>query len=160
MLKWLERARFIGVLIVIALTIGAVIMIGIGGWYTWEAIDYLFGGGHGPAHVSPELGAKLALLESVDNFLFALVMLYFAYGTYFLVVRKEPPTESNLPEWLQVRNVGQMKKTLLEVIILVLAVMFLQVGLAQETELRWVILVFPISIVALALAVKLIPFDH
>lgn len=160
MLKWLERARFIGVLIVIALMIGAVVMIGIGGYYTWEAIDSLFGGGHAPAHVSPELGAKLALLESVDNFLFALVMLYFAYGTYFLVVRKEPPTAANLPEWLQVRNIGQMKKTLLEVIILVLAVMFLQVGLAQETELRWVILVFPISIVALALAVKLIPFDH
>jgi uncharacterized membrane protein YqhA len=88
-------------------------------------------------------------------------MMYFAYGTYFLVIRKDPPSEDNpLPDWLQVKNVGQMKKTLLEVIILVLAVMFLQVGLAQETEMRWVILVFPISIVALAIAVKIIPFDH
>ena len=161
MLNWLVRARFIGGVIVIALMIGAVIMIGIGGWYTWEAIASLLGGGHAPAHVSPELGSKLALLEAVDAFLFALVMMYFAYGTYFLVVRKEPPSEDHpLPDWLQVRNVGQMKKTLLEVIILVLAVMFLQVGLAQETDLRWVILVFPISIVALALAVKIIPFDH
>ena len=161
MLNWLTRARLIGGVIVIALMIGAIIMIGIGGWYTWEAIASLLGRGHAPAHVSPELGAKLALLEAVDNFLFALVMMYFAYGTYFLVVRKEPPSKDHpLPDWLMVKNVGQMKKTLLEVIILVLAVMFLQVGLAQETELRWVILVFPISIVALALAVKIIPFDH
>lgn len=161
MLKWLVRARLVGGVIVIALMIGAVIMIGIGGWHTWEAIDSLFGGGHAPAHVSPELGAKLALLEAVDNFLFALVMMYFAYGTYFLVVRKDHPSEGDpLPDWLHVRNVGQMKKTLLEVIILVLAVMFLQVGLAQETDIRWEILVFPISIVGLALAVKLIPFDH
>lgn len=161
MRELLFRARLVFGVMVIALMIGAVIMIGLGGWYTWEAIASLMGAGHAPAHVSPELGAKLALLEAVDNFLFALVMMYFAYGAYFLVIRKDPPSEDHpLPDWLQVKNVGQMKKTLLEVIILVLAVMFLQVGLAQETEMRWVILVFPISIVALAIAVKIIPFDH
>lgn len=161
MLNWLVRARFLAILVVLALMVGAVIMIGIGGYYTWEAIASLLGGGHAPAHVSPELGAKLSLLEAVDSFLFALVMLYFGYGTYFLVVNPEAVTEENpLPGWLQVKNVGQMKKTLLEVIILVLAVVFLQVGLGEETGLRWEILVFPISIVALAAAVKLIPFDH
>ena len=161
MLKWLVRARLLGVLVVIALMIGALILIGIGGYYTWEAIASLLGGGHAPPHVTPEQGAKLALLEAVDSFLFALVMFYFGYGTYFLVVNPEAVSAENpLPEWLRVKNVGQMKKTLLEVIVLVLAVLFMQVALAEETELRWVVLIFPISIVALAASVRLIPFDH
>lgn len=82
------------------------------------------------------------------------------YGTYFLVVNPRAVTdETPIPEWLQVENVGQMKKTLLEVITLVLAIVFLEVALGEETGLHWEILVLPISIVALSSAVKLVPFD-
>ena len=66
MLKWLVRARLLGVLVVIASMIGALILIGIGGYYTWEAIASLLGGGHAPPHVSEMHGAKLALLEEFD----------------------------------------------------------------------------------------------
>ena len=87
-------------------------------------------------------------------------MLYLGCGTYFLVVNPESVSEQHpLPDWMQVKNIGQMKKTLLEVIIVLLAVVFLQEGFAVE-EASWEILIFPISIVALAVSLKLVPFDH
>ncbi len=161
MLNWLIRARLISAIMVVAMMVGALLMIGIGAYYTWEAVALLLGRGHALAGASTTLSAKLALLEAIDSFLFALVLFYFGYGTYFLVVNPESvDAQHPLPAWLQVKNIGQMKKTLLEVIVVLLAVVFLQAGFADEAEPDWSILVYPISIVALAISLKLISFDH
>ena len=62
MLNWLIRARLMSTILVVAMMAGALIMIGIGSYYTWEAVASLLGRGHAPAHLSATLAAKLALL--------------------------------------------------------------------------------------------------
>jgi hypothetical protein len=53
-----------------------------------------------------------------------------------------------------------MKRTLLEVIVVLLAVLFLKIGLGSQTDLGWEMLIYPIGIVAIAAAIKMIGFDH
>lgn len=65
-----------------------------------------------------------------------------------------------MPDWLQVQSLGQMKGTLLEIMVVLLAVLFLKLGLQTQAELVWELLVIPVGIVTIAAAVKLIRFDH
>ncbi len=53
-----------------------------------------------------------------------------------------------------------MKGTLLEIMVVLLAVLFLKLGLQTQAELVWELLVIPVGIVTIAAAVKLIRFDH
>ena len=39
-----------------------------------------------------------------------------------------------MPDWLKVQSLAQMKKTMLEVIVVLLAVLFLKVGLETQAQ--------------------------
>ncbi len=160
MLDLLVRFRFIGIPVVLALVVGTVIMIVIGVYHVYEAALLLTGAGHGPEGVAPSLAAKIELLEAIDSFVFAIVMTYFAFGAYFLLVASdEDAASSKLPEWLRVTSIGQLKKTILEVIVVILALLCLQ-RVAGAEALEWEILVYPAIIIGLAIALKFIPFNH
>lgn len=160
MLDLLSRVRFVSVAIVIALMLGAIMMIAIGGYHVYEAAITLAGHGHPAEGVSETLAAKIELLEAVDSFVFAMVMIYFSYGTYFLLVSSKAEDHIGpLPNWLHVKNIGQLKKTLLEVIVVLVAILFLQ-HIVVPGELAWALMVYPASVAALAVALWLIPFDH
>lgn len=66
-----------------------------------------------------------------------------------------------VPGWLQVNNLEQMKKTMLEVIVVLLAVLFIKAGLETQaqTELNWNMVLIPLGIVAIGATIKLIGFD-
>ena len=160
MIDMLIKFRFIGIPVVLALVVGSVIMIAIGVYHVYETIVILSGHGHAAEGVPETLASKIELLEAIDSFVFAMVMIYFAFGTYFLLVASEDEERSrSLPGWLDVKSIGQLKKTLLEVIVVLVAILFLQ-KIVSATELDWPLLIFPASIVALAIALKLIPFEH
>lgn len=55
-----------------------------------------------------------------------------------------------MPDWLKVQILGQMKKTLLEVVVVLLAVLFLKLGLQTQGTLSWKLLIIPVGIVAVA----------
>ena len=159
MFAWLDRTRYIAVILVVAIVIGAFVLIGIGCYYTWEAITKLVGLSTGDSAVSWTIGAKLAILKAVDSFLFATVLLYLGFGMFFLGFGSDS-RNGDLPNWLEIRSVAQMKKTLLEVIVVLLAILFLQALVEQAGDLDWLLLIYPAAIVALAIALKLIPFEH
>lgn len=160
MIDMLIRFRFIGIPVVLALVVGSFVMIAIGVYHVYEAIVVLTGHGHAAEGVSATLASKIELLEAIDSFVFAMVMIYFAFGTYFLLVASEGEDQHHaLPEWLDVKSIGQLKKTLLEVIVVLLAILFLQ-QIVVPGDLDWMLLVYPASIVAIAIALKLIPFSH
>ncbi|MEI7548190.1 MAG: YqhA family protein [Actinomycetota bacterium] len=61
------------------------------------------------------------LLEVIDTYLLATVLLVFAVGLYELFIG-----EVTMPAWLQVHDLGDLKVKLSEVIVLVIAVKFLE----------------------------------
>ena len=99
--------------------------------------------------------AILRLLEALDNFLIGLAFLYFAYGIYALFIDfKEEELE--LPPWLRVKDIAVLKKSLLEVLLVLLSVVFIKrtLEVASISEIQWKILVIPLSIVAIALSTR------
>lgn len=150
-------SRWVAIVLVIAILFGALVLIGLGCNYTWEAIAKLIGleakQSAGPWAVS----VKLAVLKAVDSFLFAIVLLYLAFGTYYLAF--DPQGKEELP-LLEIRSVADMKKTLLEVIAVLVAILFLQALVEHAGDLDWLLLIYPAAIIAIAIALKLIPFKH
>jgi len=65
--------------------------------------------------------ASVALIEIMDIFLIAIVLLIFALGIYELFVGK-----LNVPEWLIVRNLHDLKIKLSSVVIMVMGIVFLK----------------------------------
>ncbi len=118
---------------------------------------------------SPNSLAVIKVIEGLDRFLIAIVLLYFAYGVYSLFIRpdegaREKRDELALPSWLKVKEVGQLKQVVAEVIIVIIFVLFLRVALQafQKSNLimSWqqigTLLVLPICATLLALALKLV----
>jgi uncharacterized membrane protein YqhA len=155
--------RYVSFVAVLAALLGAVLMFLVGLSDTVNA--YLVFFRFEPAQLpgGPSLEATVKVLTALDKFLFGLVLLYFAYSVFFLFIRRDASgSDVRIPEWLQVQNLGQMKKTMLEVIVVLLAVLFLIVGLENQYEsmLNWNLVLIPGGILAIAGAIKLIDFKH
>jgi uncharacterized membrane protein YqhA len=163
MLAAFFRIRWMSVLAVFAALCGALLMFVLGSMTTIEAFAITLG--LKAAHLAggPALEATVKLLESLDQFLFGLVLVYFAYSVFFLFLAREyedVDVRIRMPDWLKVESLGQMKKTVLEVVVVLLTVLFLKLGLETQTSLGWELLIFPVGIVAVAVSLKLISFDH
>lgn len=163
MLRGFFRIRYMTVLAVVAALLGAALLLLIGSHSVVEAF-LLFLGLRAPHVAGNETAeAVVAVIESLDNFLLAFVLIYFAYSTYFLFIRDEPTAAQqaavNMPAWLQVEDLGHMKRVLLEVILVLIAVFFLKLVFTEQEELAWTVLILPITIVAIAISLKLVHFD-
>jgi len=156
------QVRYVAVIAVVSALAGALLLYFIGGIHTDEAIKFALdleqAGGHDGTQT-----AVVQIIESLDNFLLGFVLLYFAYSTYFLFVAKENTPETrekiDMPQWLKVEDLGHMKRVLLEVILVLLAVFFLKLVITEEKALEWTVLIIPITIVAIAVSLKLVKFD-
>lgn len=65
--------------------------------------------------------AAVALIELMDTFLIATALLIFAVGVYELFINN-----LNLPDWLEIHNLHDLKAKLGSVVVLVMAVTFLK----------------------------------
>jgi uncharacterized membrane protein YqhA len=153
------RFRAISLIAVISLFAGAVLMFLAGLLRTAYAF-IVFGAGfnvHLPEHLSESSLASVALIQAVDSFLFALVLLIFSYGIYILFVRTFTNEElQQLPRWMRIESIGELKTTLLQVIIVILAVNVLEhVILVGPDALKWETLIIPGAILCLAASLRL-----
>lgn len=107
----------------------------------------------------------IQIIEGLDRFLIAIVLLYFAYGVYSLFIHPEEPEEElALPRWLRVKQIGQLKQVVAEVIIVVLFVLFLRVALQwfgdPNISLSWTqvatFALLPVCTFLLALSLRLV----
>ena len=155
MFKKFFALRYICVVAVISLFAGAVLMFIVGAGRTFNAfLAYFldFENTGLPAHLSQGSLASVALVQAVDAFLFALVLLIFSYGIYTLFVSDIPDTvRSKLPRWLHIRSISDLKTTLFQVIIVILAVNVLEhVILVGSEALTWETLIIPAAVLFLA----------
>ena len=77
------------------------------------------------------------LISSVDNYLFATVLLIFSMGLYELFVSKIDPasrTSESRPNWLNVTSLDDLKGSLGKVILMILIVTFFEKSLGIEYE--------------------------
>lgn len=111
-----------------------------------------------PAMADPHQAEKIValLVNSVDNYLFATVLLIFSMGLYELFISKIDPasrTEESRPNWLNIQNLDDLKGTIGKVILMILIVSFLEKSLSIEysTPLELLYLCVGIILVAGAL---------
>ena len=161
MLSRLFTLRYICIVAVISLFAGSALMFLSGALHILDAyLIFFFGRSitNLPGHLSQGSAASVVLIQAVDTFLFALVLLIFSYGVYTLFINNQvdPDGTGRLPAWLRIGSISQLKTILVQVIIVILAVNLLEhVVIVGSEALKWETLIIPASMVGLALALKL-----
>jgi uncharacterized membrane protein YqhA len=159
----IEWTRLISALAVLSSLVGALVMFWVGTINTFRAVLLVIGVKEAvmeKSSIEPTELATIELLECLDNFLVGLAFLYFAYGIYSLFIQLGRKTADS-PSWLRITNIGTLKKTLLEVLVVLLTVIFVK-GLLERLSfkgLEWTYLVIPLSILAIAASTRLLQFD-
>ncbi|MBI5875468.1 MAG: YqhA family protein [Deltaproteobacteria bacterium] len=89
-------------------------------------------------HDTHGMSSLIALLiSSVDNYLFATVLLIFSMGLYELFISKIDPasrTSDSRPNWLNITSLDDLKGSLGKVILMILIVAFFEKSLGIEYE--------------------------
>jgi len=158
----LFRIHLIAILAVIGSLFGAVLMMLIGTYHVVLAFVTAFGIGEGLLTLGSTTEATGFILESIDNFLLGFILLYFAYSMYYLVAvpgERRELGQVKIPSGLKVESLDEMKRTILVVIVVSLSVFLLQEITVSEIMFDTPDLFVPLSIIAVALAIRLIPWD-
>lgn len=158
-------SRFFTVLAVFGSLAASVLMLFLGVYNVYAAFRYGLGEQAVDDKTPFATAAIISVIESLDRFLIGIVLLYFAYGVYSLFIHPEEAEEKlALPAWLRVRQIGQLKQVVAELILVVLFVLFLRVALQSFGEtngaMSWsqigTFLLLPVSTALLALALRLV----
>ena len=158
----LFRIHYVAIVAVIGSLFGAILMMFIGGYHVVLAFVAALGIGEGLFTLGSTTEATGLILESIDNFLLGFILLYFAYSMYFLVTLPEERRklgQVKIPSALRVETLDEMKRTILVVIVVSLSVFLLQEITISETKFDIPALFIPASILAVALAIRLIPWE-
>ncbi len=108
---------------------------------------------------------ELLTLNIVDIFLFGMVMMIFAFGSYNLFISKldnvSRDTRSNevRPNWVRVENFGELKSIFIKVVIMILIITFLELVVTNMALFQkdiYSILIIPIGILLIAYSLKLV----
>jgi uncharacterized membrane protein YqhA len=113
--KFLSSTRYIILLGVFSLLGAALVAFGWGIVRTVDAIALVI------TSVAKDPGITIALIEVVDAFLIATAILIFALGLFELFI-----ADLSLPDWIQIHNLHDLKAKLGGVLVLVMAVKFLE----------------------------------
>lgn len=160
-----KTIQFATLAAIFASWLGAILMFALGMMTTYDALAAIVFNELDPSGDLPRDEATVIyLIEALDRFLIAVVLIYFGFGLYGLFIRPDQsPSEIGLPDWLHVDSIGELKQTVAEVIIVILFVLFLSVALktfhtdldeiTTSTVLR--LLLLPVSILLLAAALRL-----
>lgn len=84
--------------------------------------------------MSENAAASVTHIQAVDALFFALVFLIFSYGVITLFINREDEAMMKLPKWLHIETIGQLKTTLVQVMIVILEVNLLKHGLVVRSE--------------------------
>lgn len=115
MRRFIELSRFIVILPVIGSLVGALILMLIGIWEIGRSIIVVFDSN------APLKDTVVGILTAVDTLLLATVLLVIGYGLYELFV----DSGVNLPQWLEIGDLDDLKNKLIGVVVAIIAVVFL-----------------------------------
>src|SRR5215207_9854554 len=103
----------------------------------------------------------VGVMGATDAFLFGVVLIIFAVAIAFGFVLELPEQlATRLPAWMRVNGIGELKRTLVEVIVIYLIVDFATDIAEGEGHLSWTTLVMPLSILLIAGSLRLMGASH
>src|SRR3954463_16268290 len=153
MLRVLLPLRFIMLVASLGAALGALVMFWLGASKTWSALKAAFVGEEMRVSVASVMGAT-------DAYLFGVVLVIFAYAiTFGFVVELAPSEGERLPDWMRVDGVADLKRILVEVILVYLIVDLATDVAGTESHLDWHTLVMPASILLIAAALRLLTHE-
>ena len=154
--------RYISWIAIVFSLFGSLLLFIVGALKTLNAFRVFFLGyiPKGKDHLhAADIGITY-LIKSLDTFLIALVLFIFAHGIYTLFISNTSSTKnSGVLNWIQTPNIGHLKNVLAEVIVIILFVKFLEVVFVNIDHLKWELLILPISIVLMAVGLKILKLD-
>ena len=105
--------------------------------------------------------ATALVLAATDTFLFGVVLVIFAYAIAFgFVLQPSPALRARMPAWMHIGGIGELKHTLVGVIVVYLVVDFATDLAERDAPLAWETLVLPASLVLIAGAMRLLGYGH
>jgi uncharacterized membrane protein YqhA len=111
----LERSRYLAIIGIISLLIASVAAFLWGALRTWQVIALVI------SSWGTDKGIIIGFIEIVDAFLVATAILIFTLSLYELFIDR-----INAPEWMLAHNLYELKGKLSSMIVLVMAVKFLE----------------------------------
>ena len=115
MRRFVELSRYVVILPAFGSLLGAFVLMLIGTWEVFQSIWGIFNS------ASPLKDTVVGILTAVDTLLLATVLLVIGYGLYELFV----DAEVQLPPWLEIRDLDDLKNKLIGVVVAIIAVVFL-----------------------------------
>ena len=113
--RLLEKTRYLALVGITSLLLASVAAFGWGAVKTFNVITLIITSYGKDSYIA------ISLIELVDSFLIAIALLIFSVSLYELFVG-----ELNLPDWMLAHNLHELKTKLSSVIVLVMAVKFLE----------------------------------
>ena len=155
MLKLILSLRFVALFTSLGAVVGALLMFWVGSVKLIGAMRLLTQGADSVRSVTA------AVMGATDAFLFGAVLIIFAFAIAFGLVLQTPVEHRHkLPAWIRVERVGELKRTLIEVILVYLVVDFATDLAAGEGHVTWETLVVPMSILLIAGALRVVSGDQ
>ncbi len=128
---------------------GSIIMFIIGGIEAYNSALELFDGGLKESQIH--------MVLSVDAFLLGIVLVIFSYGIYDLFISNiDPADRPNVrPNWMKFKDIGELKITLAEVILIILTINFFELVLERMGSFGdpWQLMIIPIGLFFIALGI-------
>lgn len=152
-----SRVRYISIIAVIACGLGSLLMYVIGGVKVLRAYTSYFGW-NSEADASLQ-GANVAIayvVQAIDAFLIALVLMIFGGGIYNLFIHTVAEIQPGTRPLTQIKSISQLKTILAELVIIILMVKFLEVALRNLGSYQWEILILPVGVLMLAIAIRVL----
>ena len=129
---------------------GAVLGAGVIFWLGFYKLLHSVKQAFGPETVDTRVIAA-GVMGATDAFLFGVVLIIFASTITFGFALDLPERlATRLPGWMKVKDIGELKQTLVQIILIYLIVDFATDIAESETPLSWPALVKPLAILMIA----------
>ena len=147
MVRWLLKLRWLAVVVASFSALHAIAFIVVGILRGIEGYRLIF---EGPPW-SGEHAPGIYIARSIDSFLLAMVFLVFSVGvTTLFLSHHETGAASDIPEWMRVENLSQLKFLIWEAILAALVVASVEGLVVPAHDLTWTALVVPVALLIMS----------
>ena len=150
MLRFFLSLRIVMLIASIGAAMGAALMFWEGGLKLAAAAAAIVDMHDSKSVIAPVMAAT-------DILFFGVVLVVFAYAiTFGFAVELSEEVRNRLPQWMRIEGIGELKRTLIEVVLVFLIVDFATDWSENEVPQSWLTLVKPMSILLIAGALYLL----
>ncbi len=148
-LLWL---RYLYIVVVVFNAINSIAFLAIG---VYKSIHGYIAVVESMGHHKEWSNPGIHLAEALDSFLISIIFMIFAFGIYKIFLN-DNTKESNLPKWLDIKSLSDLKLLLWEGIVITLLVFTLTVIIGDIENLSWNMLILPAIVFLLTVGLVLL----